>query len=84
MIFWILLKENLRLSTSRRNKHRILMSLVKNKRNQDMQIKTTKNIYDQIAKQEPPKPQVAPDEHDLLAKTMEHLNKAPQLTTRIK
>lgn len=50
-----------------------------------MQIKTTRDIYSKVPKQEPPiKPEKPANQDELLAKTMEHLAKIPQIAQRIK
>jgi hypothetical protein len=50
-----------------------------------MQIKTTKEIYDKIAKPtQPVHNPVTPSNTELLDKSLEHLNKVPQVAPRIK
>ena len=43
-----------------------------------------RNIYSNIPKQDPPKTTLEPSNEDLMKQTIAHLNKAPELTPRVK
>ena len=46
-------------------------------------IKTTREIYSNIPKQEPKEPSITPLNPDLMSKVMDNLNKQPQIAPNI-